>query len=120
MFRIVVVDSGPLEPPPKVSLDLGHQSSHVSGEVQFLGVFRGDDDSELVFLAATRLIKGLGVHGPVGAVEEALGPVLINPVALDVPEVQRRRFRPTPAQPRDVGLNNNSPGRGAETTDRIA
>ena len=59
-MSVVMVDRRPLEFEPQVALDAGHQALHVVGEVELAGVFRRDDEPELVVLARARPVEGLG------------------------------------------------------------
>jgi hypothetical protein len=61
-----------------------------------------------VRLAQARLFERPAAHGSVGAVEHALGAVLLNAVALDVPEVQRRGLGAVRRQPHHARLDDDA------------
>src|ERR1700677_1313153 len=86
--RVVVVDRRPFELAPEVALHSGHQALDVVGEVEFRGVLRRHDEPELMPLAGPGLLERLDARRPRGRVEPALRAVLLDPVALDVPQVQ--------------------------------
>ena len=106
--RVVVVDRGPLELAAEVLLDRGHQPPDVVGEVELAGVLGRHDDPELMSLAATRLVQRLDARGPLGRVEPALRSVLLDAVALDVPQVQRRGLGTPCGHPRHVSLDDHT------------
>ena len=102
---VEVIDGQPLELAIEIVLDPSHEAPDVRGEIELRGVFRGQDEPKLVALPGTRLLKGLDASRPVGRVRHALGAVLLNTGALDVPQVQRRRLRAAGTQARDVHLD---------------
>ena len=87
--RVVVVDRRPLDLAPEVLLDLAHEAPHVGGEVQLARILGRHDEPKLVLLAKARLFERPPPHRSLGPVERALGAVLLDAVALDVPQVQR-------------------------------
>ena len=105
MVGIEVIDGQPLELAIEIALDPSHEAPDVRSEIELRGVFRGQDEPKLVALPGTRLLEGLDASRPVGRVRHALGAVLLNTVALDVPQVQRRRLRAAGTQARDVHLD---------------
>src|ERR1019366_6622903 len=108
--RVVVVHRGPFELAPEVALDRGHQPPDVVGEVELAGVLGRHDDPELMSLAATRLVERLDTRRPLGRVEPALRAVLLDPVALDVAQVQCRGLGAPRAHPRHVRLDDHPAG----------
>jgi hypothetical protein len=56
---VVVVNRSPLELATEVPLDPGHQAPHVLGEIEIVGILRGDDDAKLMPLSMARLLEGL-------------------------------------------------------------
>ena len=107
MIGVEVIDGQPLELAIEIALDPSHEAPDVRGEIELRGVFRGQDEPKLVALPGTRLLEGLDPSRPVGRVRHTLGAVLLDTVALDVPQVQRRRLRAAGPQPRDVHLHDH-------------
>jgi hypothetical protein len=108
MARVVVIDGCPLDLAPQVLLDASHQSPHVRGEVKVARVFGRHDEPSLVRFAKARLFERPSPHGSVRPVEHALGAVLLDAVALDVPQVQRGRLCAPPRQPHNARLDDDT------------
>jgi hypothetical protein len=62
----------------------------------------------LVLFAQARLFERPSPHGSVGTIEHALGAVLLDAVALDVPQVQRGRLCAPPRQPHNARLDDDT------------
>jgi len=103
-----VVDRRPLDLAPKVTLDLAHEAPHIDREVELSRVFGRHDEPKLVFLVKARLLERPPPHRSVGPVERALGTVLLDPVALDVPKVHRRGLRAVRGKPHDTRLDDDT------------
>jgi hypothetical protein len=109
MVRVVVVDRRPFEPAPKVLLDLRHPPPHEVGEIELPGILRRHDQPELMLLPPPRLVERLRARRPVGDVQPPRGPVLLDPVALDIPQVQCGRLGATEPHARYVRLDGDPP-----------
>ena len=94
----MVVDGRPLDGATEVALDAHHQLADVAREVEIARVFRGHDEPELVPLTQARLLEGLAGRGRLGAVEHARRAVLLDAVALDVPQVPGGRLGAVPSE----------------------
>jgi hypothetical protein len=109
MVRVVVVDCGPLESAPHVLLDRRHPSPHEVGELELPRILRRHDQTELMLLPAPWLLERLGPRRAVPGVEDPGRSVLLDPVALDVPQVQRGRLGAPERQARHVRLDRHAP-----------
>ena len=76
---VVVIDGGPFEAASEVAFHPCHEAPDVIGEVKTLSVLGRDDEPELMTLAVARLGEDLPSRWSVGAVEDALGAVLLTP-----------------------------------------
>ena len=110
VLGVMVIHRRPLDGPSEVSLDALHQVAHVVGEVEVASVLRRHDEPQLMPLADARLLEGLPSHGALGAVEHTRRAVLLDPVALDVPQVPGRRLGAPPTQLLHVRFDHHSAG----------
>ncbi len=88
MIRIVVVDGAPFELAPEVARDAGHEPANVVSELELARILGRDDEPELMLLAGARLFEGARSHRAFGPVEHTFRSILLDAVALDVPQVQ--------------------------------
>ena len=106
---VVMIDRAPLELTPEVHLHLLHEPPHVGAQVELPSVLGRDDDPELMLLPRARLLEALGVQRSVRPIELSPRSVLLDPVALDVPQVQPRGLDTPSAEPRYVRLDDDAP-----------
>ncbi len=119
VLGVVVVDRRPLDRATEVALHACHQLTDVVREVEIASVLWGHDEPELVPLAQARLLEGLAGHGPLGAVEHAGRAVLLDSVALDVPQVPRGRLGAATSELLQMRFDDDTPrvGPRAEASD---
>jgi hypothetical protein len=109
VFRVEVVHRQPFELAIPIALDPHHHAPHVLREVELPCVFRGENDPKLVPLSRAGLFERLDTSRPIGRVGHTLRPILLDPVAFDVPQVQRRCFRTACIHADEVGFDENPP-----------
>jgi hypothetical protein len=106
--RVVVVHGCPLDLLPQVLLDARHQPPHVRSQIQLTRVLGREDESKLVLLPEARLFERLAPHRTVRPIELALGAVLLDPVALDVPKVKGCGLGAVRRQPNHARLDDDA------------
>jgi hypothetical protein len=87
-----------------VSLEPLHVAAHVLLEIERMPVLGRKHDAELVLLTCELLLEDGALHRTVLAVQRSSGAVALNPLPLEVAEVQLRRFFPNPSRPERRGL----------------
>jgi hypothetical protein len=93
VIGIEVVHGGPLDVALQVLFDARHEASDVRRHVEFVPILRSQNDPELMRFPRPWLFKGFTSRLTFWPVKDALRPIEFDPVALDVPQMERGGFR---------------------------